>query len=364
LTSSGIYIHIPFCKSLCPYCDFYKIKYNEELAEKYIEAVVDATASLSVLYNSSSFDTVYFGGGTPSSIDGDLIVRVLDALRLNFDISPSSEITVECNPSSALEDFIPKVAVAGVNRVSLGLQSAVDLERKSLGRLAGPSRVTTALDICHLSGIDNISLDLILGVPGQTLSSLEESLDYCISSGVPHVSAYMLKLEEGTVFYKRQDTLDLPPEDTVCSMYDLTCNTLSSAGLKQYEISNFARPGFESRHNLKYWNDETYLGIGPGAHSFMNGKRFYYPSDVVGFMRGDMQCIPDGEGGALLERVMLGLRLSSGISFLDKDTLEEISSDKTLAPFINISNGNLSLTHEGFLVSNVVISKIIEKIKL
>lgn len=356
---SGLYIHIPFCKSICPYCDFYKVKASDELMEKYEEAVVSATASLGILYSSSVFDTIYFGGGTPSCMPGSSIASIIEALRSSFNISSDCEITVECNPSSPLKSFIPSVAAAGVNRISMGMQSAIDSERRSLGRMADCVRVNQALSICRSAGISNISLDLMLGVPGQTMSSLKTSLSYAINSGVPHVSAYMLKLEEGTVFYKRKDSLDLPSEDTVCDMYDMTCSYLEGAGLTQYEISNFGLP---SRHNLKYWKDVPYLGIGPGAHSCMDGKRFYYPSDVVGFIKGDLKCVPDGTSGSLEERVMLGLRLTSGIDFLDDIALSKISADLTLAPYVKISSGNLSLTHEGFLVSNIVIGKIIEKL--
>ncbi|MBQ0135674.1 MAG: radical SAM family heme chaperone HemW [Oscillospiraceae bacterium] len=360
MESSGLYIHIPFCKSLCPYCDFYKVRFDEELEKKYVEAVEKSTASLGISYSSEAFDTVYFGGGTPSCLSGESIVKILDALRLNFNILPDAEITVECNPSSNLEIFIPVVANAGVNRISLGLQSANENERRLLGRISGTERVREVLDICKNSGITNISLDLMLGVPGQTLDSLKDSLNFCLDSGVSHVSAYMLKIEEGTVFYKRQETLDLPSEDLVCDMYELTCKTLNDGGLSQYEISNFGLP---SKHNIKYWRDETYLGIGPGAHSYMNGKRFYYPKDINAFINGDLKEVPDGDGGAIEEKVMLGLRLTSGIGFLEPATLKLISNDKSIEPFISIDEGTLSLNQNGFLVSNAVILKILEYIK-
>ncbi|MBR6512349.1 MAG: radical SAM family heme chaperone HemW [Clostridia bacterium] len=357
----GLYIHIPFCTSFCPYCDFYKVRADEKLAGKYKEAALSVAASFSDMFSDRVFDTVYFGGGTPSCMGGDLLSDLLRGLRGCFSISDNAEITVECNPSSDLETFLPKVAEAGVNRVSLGLQSATDAERRALGRVADAARAASAVKTVRAAGIDNISLDVMLGVPNQTKESLADTLKFCIDLEIPHISAYMLKLEEGTVFYDRRDRLNLPDEDEVCDLYELTCDTLETAGIKQYEISNFAVPGFESRHNLKYWNDEEYLGIGPAAHSFADGKRFFFEPDINKFIDCP-EITDDGEGGSLKEKIMLGLRLTKGVGGLDPLLLAEIDKRNDLKPYVEISDGVLRLNRAGFMVSNRVISEILEMI--
>ena len=291
-------------------------------------------------------------------LPGDLFTELLDTVRDCFTVTDDAEITVECNPSSDLERFLPAAAEAGVNRVSLGMQSAVDAERRKLGRLADRKRVEEALSIARDCGIDNLTLDVMLGVPGQTLKSLDETLAFVVDSGVPHVSAYMLKLEEGTVFHRRAASLDLPDEDAVRDLYLRTVEALEAAGLRQYEISNFARPGFESRHNLKYWHCEEYLGFGPSAHSFFRGERFYREPDWDAFVAGE-PVVPDGPGGSFGERLMLALRLTEGYRGEIPDALREKASSPMLRPFVEIGDDFLRLTREGFLVSNTVIAELL-----
>ena len=291
-------------------------------------------------------------------LPGDLFGELLDTVRDCFTVTDDAEITVECNPSSDLEHFLPAAADAGVNRVSLGMQSAVDAERRKLGRLADRKRVEEALSIARSCGIENLSLDVMLGVPGQTRRSLEETLAFVVDSGVTHVSAYMLKLEEGTVFYRRADTLDLPGEDLVRDLYLQTIETLETAGLRQYEISNFARPGFESRHNLKYWHCEDYLGFGPSAHSFFRGERFYRKPDWDAFAAGE-PVVPDGSGGSFEERLMLALRLTEGYRGEIPAALLEKASAPVLRPYVEVGDDFLRLTKEGFLVSNTVIAELL-----
>lgn len=357
----GLYIHIPFCRSFCPYCDFYKVKADGALAEKYAEAAKSVAASFSHMLSGKTVDTVYFGGGTPSCIDGDVLADILSGMCDSFSVAEDAEITVECNPSSDLEDFLPKVAAAGVNRVSLGLQSAADGERRALGRTAGSARVAEAVAIARAAGTENISLDVMLGVPGQTKESLSDTLKFCIDAGVPHISAYMLKLEEGTVFYTRRDSLNLPGEDEVCDLYEMTCDTLEKAGIKQYEISNFAVPGFESRHNLKYWNDEEYLGIGPAAHSFIDGRRFFFEPDIEDFI-SNPQITHDGDGGTVDERIMLGLRLTEGVSGVPEPLLKKIAAREDLLQYVEIAGDTLRLNRAGFMLSNRIIGEILEMI--
>ena len=340
---SGLYFHIPFCKSKCPYCDFYSVKFDEASAQQYVQEICDEIKQYQGI-----FDTVYFGGGTPSILPPELIGKILDCARTQFEISDDAEITVECNPSKDLSEDFKKYASYGVNRISVGMQSAVDSERFALGRVAGKNEVERTINYARRSGIENISLDLMLGTPKQTIESLDYSFDFIKSVGVPHVSAYMLKIEEGTKFFKMRDRLVLPDDDTVGEMYLKTVDTLASFGIKQYEISNFAVPGFESRHNTKYWTLTPYLGIGKSAHSFWGGKRFFY--DI------EWNKIDDGTGGDKEEQIMLGLRLAKGIdkSLVDRDFAEFVKMG-----YVADLGERIALTPKGMLVSNTIINYII-----
>lgn len=340
---SGLYIHIPFCKNKCPYCDFYSVKYCESAGREYVTRLEEI-----IKQYQGSFDTVYFGGGTPSILPAELIGKILCCVRAQFDISDNAEITVECNSSKDLSEDFKKYADYGINRVSLGMQSAVDKERFALGRAAGRKEVERTISYARNAGINNISLDLMLGTPKQTIDSLDCSFDFIESMGVPHVSAYMLKIEEGTKFYEMRDRLDLPNEDTVAQMYLKTVDRMNAAGLKQYEISNFARRGFESRHNTKYWTLTPYLGLGKSAHSFWHGRRFYY--------NDDWSITEDGFGGSDEEKIMLGLRLTQGV---DKSLIKKDTSAFIKAGLMTRQGDRLALTPEGMLVSNTIIASLI-----
>lgn len=341
--ADGLYFHIPFCHNKCPYCDFYSVKYDEKFSEEYAEQIICEMRKYE-----GSFDTIYFGGGTPSIIAPELIGRILTAAREQFDIDNDSEITIECNPSKDLNTAFKKYKRYGINRVSIGMQSAVDKERFALGRSAGKLQVEQAINDARNAGIENISLDLMLGTPKQTLESLDESIDFIDRMKVSHISAYMLKIESGTKFYEMRDRLVLPDEDTVADMYLKTVNCLSDLGLMQYEISNFAVNSFESRHNTKYWELVPYLGIGRSAHSFWNGKRFYYNKD--------MEIVPDGDGGSDEERIMLGLRLSKGI---DKHIVKKPYDKFINTGLMGENKNNIFLTPLGMLVSNTIINELI-----
>ena len=340
---SGLYFHIPFCFNKCPYCDFYSVKYCESESRNYVKRVIEEIKKYS-----GEFDTVYFGGGTPSAIPPELIGEILNASKEQFIIDENSEITVECNPKKELGKIFEKYASYGINRISLGMQSAVDRERFALGRSAGRAEVERAVNAAKNAGIENVSLDLMLGIPNQTEESLTESLDFIDKMKVQHISAYMLKIEKGTRFYEMKDRLSLPDEDIVTELYLKTVKSLGELGFKQYEISNFAKDGYESRHNLKYWRLVPYLGIGKSAHSFWNGKRFYY--DV------DFNLIPDGDGGSDEERIMLSLRLNEGI---DKSLLKKPYGQFIKIGLMGENKDRVFLTPEGMLVSNTIISELI-----
>lgn len=367
----GIYIHIPFCKSKCPYCDFYSYRCKNGEAERYTEALLDEISSLSRCgeYINGNFtaDTLYIGGGTPSVLSGEELFKIITAAKSKFNMPENSEITVECNPNSDIESIAPYLKKAGVNRISLGLQSAVDKERKTLGRSADKERVDEVIGIFKESGIDNISLDVMLGIPFQTQKSLAQTLDFAVNSGAKHISAYILKIEEGTHFYKFREKYDFPDDDETSDFYNQCADILEKSGYSHYEISNFALPGFESRHNTKYWLLENYLGIGPGAHSYIDGKRFYFESDTEKFINGEKP-IFDGFGGDCEEYIMLRLRLKAGLKLTELKSLYGENSCKNIIKkalflkekgLVNFDGEHLSLTRQGYLLSNAVISEFI-----
>lgn len=360
-----MYIHIPFCLSKCHYCAFYSFSPTEKQMDDYLESVIKYIKSYAD--KSMVFDTVYFGGGTPSIFGHERINKIISTCYDCFTIPDNAEITVECNPSSVTDELSYGLKKGGVNRISMGVQSAVGNERKALGRKADLQQVKNAIDSFKSHGIDNLSLDLMIGIPGQTEESLKESLDFIVSTGAKHISVYMLKIEEGTPLYNKMDSITFPDEDTTADFYLYTVDYLKKRGYNQYEVSNFSLPGYESRHNTKYWRCEEYLGIGPSAHSFFKGERFYYPSDFNSFING-CDPVPDGKGGNEEEYIMLALRLSEGLSDekffarFNKHLCEDIFEKATQFEkygLLNIENKTIKLNAKGFLVSNYIIGELL-----
>ncbi len=361
----GLYIHIPFCEKKCSYCDFYSFPADSDTKEKYVNELIRRIDEYGQALWCKA-DTLYIGGGTPSQLTPKQIERLVVKARDVF-LTNDAEITVEANPHSSLPDFFKAAANAGVNRMSFGLQSSNEKELEFLGRNATPKELENAVKSAFSAGIKNISADLMLGLKGQTEETLLKSAEFALSLGVKHISAYILKLEENTPLYKKRDTFTLPDDDETADLYLSLCDYLTSKNTLQYEISNFAFSGYESRHNLKYWRCEEYLGIGASAHSFINGKRFYFPRDINAFLNG---CPPvdDGEGGTEEEYIMLKLRLTEGIDFkeFEKKFSHPFGEDKkekarTLQKkgLVNIDESGLSLTRNGFLLSNSVICEFI-----
>ncbi len=368
----GLYIHIPFCKSKCPYCDFYSYCGKEDELSEYIGALIDEISTLRRTRNYLphgfyNIDTLYIGGGTPSILSGGDIFNIITAVKKNLGIDPNAEITVECNPSSPIEELIPYFKKSGVNRISLGLQSAVDKERKALGRTADKARIKDVISLLKKNGINNISLDIMLGIPYQTKESLKESIDFAVECQVTHISAYILKIEEGTYFYKNQDKYDFPDDDTVAELYTFCIEELKKKEYYQYEISNFSKTGFESRHNTSYWLLNDYLGLGPSAHSFVNGNRFYFTDDTEEFIQGK-DPVFDCLGGDATEYIMLRLRMRKGINLISLKYFygdEPYNRIQKKAPFLKekglvfYDGVILTLTEKGMLLSNAVISELI-----
>lgn len=360
----GLYIHIPFCKRKCPYCDFFSIKMNDEEMNRYVDKVIERFDKY--CNDDIVLDTVYFGGGTPSTLGTERIAKILNVINDKFTVDKNAEITMEMNPTSKeLIDFTV-LKKCGLNRLSIGMQSAVESEMKLLGRTHSQEDVINTVNQAKKSGIDNISLDLIIGVPTQTKESLKYSMDFCNSLGVKHISAYILKIEEGTKFYTIKDSLNMPSDDEQAEMYMYVSEYLESIGYSQYEISNYSLEGFESKHNTKYWRCEEYIGIGPSAHSFYKGERFYYNRSFEEFYndKTNFDCI----GGTEEEFIMLNLRLKRGLIFKEyeekynkKFPEEIIKKAKILekAGLLTVDKEKVSLNRKGYLVSNAIICELI-----
>ncbi len=362
----GLYLHVPFCFSKCAYCDFYSFKADELDFDRYTDTLCEHLKLAGEQLNRPA-DTLYIGGGTPSLLGGERITRLVTAAKENFGLN-NAEITVECNPKEHLADDFRLMAKAGVNRLSLGVQSAVDSELKALSRRHRNPDVIRSVKDAKNAGIHNISLDLIIGIPHQTFESLKQSLRFLLSLEPTHISAYILKIESNTPFGRADvSTLDLPDEDRTAEMYLYVSDYLKQNGFEHYEISNFAKEGLRSHHNTKYWLCQEYLGLGPAAYSYLNGKRFSFSRDTEQYLTHP-EITHDGEGGDFEEYVMLRLRLSDGI---DRCELEQYYG-KQKADFlfkkaellknsglINLTDNRLSLTVNGFLVSNAVIGKLL-----
>lgn len=361
----GIYVHIPFCASKCKYCDFFSKNGNVDEINHYVSAVNERLTKYGKELNRTA-DTLYIGGGTPGIIGAERLSSIAETAKSAFMIDENAEITAELNPASADESFdFARLRQAGFNRLSIGMQSANNNELKRLGRLHTAEDVKTTVLNARKAGFKNISLDLMLCIPEQTKESLAHSIEYCSELGVDHISAYILKIEEGTPFYKEKDALTLD-EDTQAEFYLFACEKLEQFGYHQYEISNFAKNGMESKHNLKYWNCDEYLGIGCAAHSFINGKRFYTELSFDEFYKGITH--QDGNGGYIEEYIMLRLRLAKGLT--QKDFKQRFGIKipenyiKNAKKFANTNllicdDNGIKLTKDGFLISNTLILEIL-----
>lgn len=366
MNAAGLYIHAPFCAAKCPYCDFYSVPAEDAVIDKYTDMVCKTLTNYSKMEN-LHFDTLYFGGGTPSLLGNANLAKILETVRGNFDFS-EKEITLEMNPTTLPNLNLEKLRKNGVNRLSIGVQSAVESELRALGRQHSVKDVEETIKKAQIAGFTNISLDLMIATPGQTLESLKRSIAFCAAQNVQHVSAYMLKVEPGTQFYKNKASLRLKTESEQANLYLAMVSELKRCGFEQYEISNFAKKNYESAHNLKYWNSQEYLGIGPSAHSFINGERFFYPRSLKDFLSGNIKPVKDGTGGTMEEYAMLKLRLRDGISnsaFKSRFGVGIPQSYFRKAKIFQnhglavVDGDSIRLTSKGFLVSNKLIFDII-----
>lgn len=363
----GLYLHIPFCTKKCAYCNFYSSFVNDGLIDCYTEKLIEKTVEWGGKIN-RPINSLYFGGGTPSVL-GERTVRITNAIRQNFRLTADSEITLEINPSADCEKVLNAAKRAGINRLSIGAQSGDDNMLKLLGRTHTANDILKTVNLARQKGFNNISLDLMIGLPFSDENSLKRDLDFILSAGPEHISTYILKIEPNTAFFFKRHELSLPDDDEVSEQYLFTCDYLKNSGYNHYEISNFCKENFESHHNLKYWNCEEYLGIGPSAHSFLNGERFFYPNDLKAFLNGGGVQLSDA-GGDRNEYIMLRLRLSQGLNFKEyknrygediKDKLTDICRPLMAAGLIYSDSEKIYLTDKGMLVSNSIIAEIISQ---
>ena len=361
----GLYISVPFCRTKCTYCNFASDVFSRLVFEKYIARlraeIKNAPATAEALGGrfEIAVDSVYFGGGTPTLLRVDQLEPVFVTVRQNFQLDPSAEITVECAPGTLSEEMLECLVRCGVNRISLGVQSFVDEEARSVGRLH--NRETVLNDITRLrgAGISNINVDLIAGLPHQARASWEHSLDELIATGIPHASVYMLEVDEDSRLGReliaggqKYHAHFVPDEDLTADLYEIACDRLNAAGIQQYEISNFARPSFESKHNLKYWTRQPYLGFGVDAHSMLlakdletlNAVRFCNPDDLQKYLQGSTpELTTVSRASALEETCFLGLRLARGLNL-----------GYTAAEFGEVARALLSPTIKDFIESGLI----------
>ncbi len=364
MNNTGLYIHVPFCKSKCPYCDFYSLTFNKQLEEDYTSAVVRNLSK----YEGAKIDTIYFGGGTPSLLSTQSFSNIFNAIEKYF-VLDNQEITLEANPATLDKTKLKELKNIGFNRISFGIQSMVDNELEKLGRLHNAKEAKQTVLDAYSAGFKNISADLMIGISNQTMDSLENSLSEFCKLPLTHISAYLLKIEPNTPYFKLANNLNIPNDDLSADMYLFTVNYLKEHGFYQYEISNFAKENYQSKHNLKYWNCEKYIGIGPSSHSFYNNKRYEVPRDFNKFISNEFQTeiINENNPANFYEKAMLCLRLSSGLSRkicdefgYDFDKILQKAKHFKKANLICATKNNISLTKEGFLLSNTIISEILD----
>ncbi len=370
----GIYIHVPFCVQKCRYCDFCSFEKSEQSTRKdYVDALCNELVQASERAKGRTVDTVFFGGGTPSLLSLDEIHKISHTLHKYYSVTQDAEITLEMNPATANREKLRALREMGINRLSIGVQSSHDSELALLGRIHTYSDFLHGYDDARACGFDNINADVMYGIPDQTSDSFCATLSSIAGLGVEHISAYGLKIEQGTPFYFERDTLRLPSEDEEYEMYQLCAEMLSRSGYSHYEISNYAKDTRQCRHNLKYWRGQEYLGFGISAYSYFDSKRYGNASDLDGYISSegkpctvDVECLDECERER--EYIMLRLRLREGVS--DENFCSEFGVrfsekyDSVLNKFLNSeymesADGRYFLTDKGMYVSNSILAELL-----
>ena len=374
----GIYVHIPFCRSKCEYCDFYSIggARNKDLMERYLDATVAHIRETAPAAPGYEVDTVYFGGGTPSFFGARGLSRLFAEIDRRFNVSRDAEVTFEANPDSVTLPMLMSLRRAGFNRISIGVQSDLDEQLKALGRPHNYKQAQQAVSLARRAGFDNVSVDLMFGLPNQSREQWMQTLRHVIDLKADHISCYGLKVEPGTKLYEYQNCANLPDDDAQADMYFYAVETLESFGYKQYEISNFAKDGYICRHNMKYWVGDEYLGFGPCAASDFAGKRFTIEADLEKYITGVMNkgvILSECETVPLRERageyLMLRLRTVDGVEegeytrsfLLPFKPIEKVLLGLQKQDLTVLSNGRWRLTPKGFMVSNSILVRLLDE---
>jgi len=371
----GIYIHIPFCLQKCNYCDFYSIPYEQDLVDEYIEAVIAHMEESAHLVPTYTVDTVYIGGGTPSILPLPILATLLKAVKKHFSLTKTAEITLEVNPASGLDKkHFTKLRRMGINRLSIGIQSANNEQLKGLGRAHTFEEARKTVDEAKNAKLTNISVDIMYGLPSQSLEELNETMRAILLLRPTHISAYGLTIEENTYFGRHQESLVLPDDETQLAMYKYLIERLEDRGFMQYEISNFAKDSLYSRHNMRYWLGGEYLGFGAAAHSFINQVRFSYPADAKSYIyavKNKESLVQESERVSdrdrFAEYIMLRMRLKDGVDESEFFRKFNKSFDpyaerlqKYIPKYVIKKDGSYMLTTEGFFISNSILSDILE----
>ncbi len=378
--SLELYVHIPFCVRKCEYCDFLSAPAGADTQQEYVRNLLLEIAQKGVHCTDYEVITIFFGGGTPSILKAGWIADILDAIHRNFKVRKDAEITIECNPGTLTFEKLSIYKSAGINRISVGLQSASDAELRELGRIHTYEDFLKSYDLIRKKGFSNINIDLMAALPGQTLKSYEQTLRRVLALKPEHISAYSLIIEEGTPFYEKYEADELlrekgekpqmlPSEETERLMYERTKELLLAHGYERYEISNYARRGYACRHNIGYWRRENYLGFGLGSASLLENERFHNTTDLTDYLGGDYLAYEQeklDKKSQMEEFMFLGLRMTEGIStecfrqtfgltveLVYGPVLEQQIADQLLRK----EDGRIFLTERGLDVSNYVMAQ-------
>ncbi len=372
---AGVYLHIPFCKSRCSYCDFATDVYrSSDAVERYVHALcLEVGANpRSQIPNPKSVNSVYFGGGTPSLLSPAQVERIIGSVRTKFDVAPNAEITMEMNPATVTAETLAGYRALGVNRASFGVQTFDDLDLKLLARGHDANDARTTFKLLREAGFENLSFDLIAGLPGQSLTNWENNLDEALAMQPEHLSLYLLEIHEATPLAEqiRSGRRPVPDEELAAEMYELMLDKVTAAGFEQYEISNFAKTGFESRHNTKYWRLDPVFGFGVSAHSFDGRERYANVRDTADYVRrierAENAEVSRDFVDTASEFIFLGLRLNDGIELSEYRrrfgtdlTVKYDLSDLVEKELVELVDGRLKLTRKGMLFSNDVFSEFV-----
>lgn len=375
----GLYVHFPFCKNKCAYCDFYSLAGADHNMDKYVDALMLQCQDYAPSCEPYAVNTIFLGGGTPSIIPEKRLHELIDCIYENFNVTEEAEVTIEVNPATVTQATLKRYIKAGINRLSIGVQSGCDAELAALGRIHTYEEFEKTYEMARNAGFDNINIDLMYGIPEQTMDSFRRTLQRIVGLNPEHISLYNLKIEDSTPFGAIRDTLKLPDEDVEFAMYEYAIRYLGENGYGQYEISNFAKPGKECRHNLKYWNCKEYLGLGTGAHSYFRNTRFSFVKDIDRFINA----LTDVENSDVItdenykitplervgEYIMLKLRLKSGIDTMEFNHVFNLDFDvmyQELLPayvengFMVKTDTGYAFTPKGMYVSNYILSSMLD----